>query len=244
MTKTKRNGIASKVFIVLIALTLISFCFLGSTFARYTSGGEGSAKVEVAAWKITSTTLSADTPATFGKLSPSMTGYSTGVADQTNKTAKTLVATIENAGDVDATVTLTAGATPKFFASDDTAVTFDATGYAYNSALTGSGASEAQAQALFSIKLYYGTAEGAANATTEITSGTTEITLHGALSEETTKVTKIYVYAEVTWTTAYANSQSEGVLEDAIDTWVGENVSYLTYDLSYLAVQGSQTSAS
>ena len=49
---TQRKSIGAKLFIALIALTLISCCFLGSTFARYTSGGKGSASTGVAKWSI------------------------------------------------------------------------------------------------------------------------------------------------------------------------------------------------
>ena len=49
---TKKKGIASKLFIGLTGLTLLSCCFLGTTFARYTSGGSGTAEVGVALWDV------------------------------------------------------------------------------------------------------------------------------------------------------------------------------------------------
>ena len=49
---TKKKNIASKLVLVLFVLTLISCCLLGSTFARYVSGGTGSASVGIAKWEI------------------------------------------------------------------------------------------------------------------------------------------------------------------------------------------------
>ena len=45
---TKKKSIFIKLFVALVALTLISCCFLGSTFARYTSEDSGTASVNVA----------------------------------------------------------------------------------------------------------------------------------------------------------------------------------------------------
>ena len=40
----KKKEIVSKLVLGLFVLTALSFCFLGSTFARYTSGGESTAE--------------------------------------------------------------------------------------------------------------------------------------------------------------------------------------------------------
>lgn len=49
---TNKKSIVSKLLLGLVLLTLISCCFLGSTFARYTSGGSGSASTGIANWSI------------------------------------------------------------------------------------------------------------------------------------------------------------------------------------------------
>ena len=49
---TKRKNVVSKMLLLVLILTLISCCFLGSTFARYTSSGNGSATLNVAKWAI------------------------------------------------------------------------------------------------------------------------------------------------------------------------------------------------
>lgn len=47
--KTEKKRISSKIFVALAALTLVSCCFLGTTFARYTTGTtSGSAGADIA----------------------------------------------------------------------------------------------------------------------------------------------------------------------------------------------------
>lgn len=230
---TQRKSIGAKLFIALIALTLISCCFLGSTFARYTSSDKGSASTSVAEWNIagnfiTGTAGSDSITVHFDGLTPSMEGYKENT-NRTNSTGKILIATITNNGEVDAEVTLTTSDEASFVNSENSPVTFGS-GYTFSdSSLSGSGASEEQVKALFSIALTYGTQEGASNATP----------VSGAIGLAVNKT--IYVYATITWTTPYASSTSQGVLEDAVDTWVGQNVFGVAYDISYVAVQAGQS---
>ena len=83
---TKKKNLIARICGLLIVLTLISCCFLGSTFARYTSTGTGTASVAVAKWDIQvkangaagSTLLDEDAKfsADLGTLSPSSAPYS------------------------------------------------------------------------------------------------------------------------------------------------------------------------
>ena len=67
--------------LILLLLTLISGCFLGSTFARYVSKGEGDLSAGVAEWKITETVSgTGDIITGLEKFSPNMAKY-----DGTNK---------------------------------------------------------------------------------------------------------------------------------------------------------------
>lgn len=51
--KTEKKRISSKIFVALAALTLVSCCFLGTTFARYTTGTmSGDAGIDIADWDI------------------------------------------------------------------------------------------------------------------------------------------------------------------------------------------------
>ena len=229
---TQRKSIGAKLFIALIALTLISCCFLGSTFARYTSGGNGTASTDVAKWSIDVTgggaSDSMDVDFTQ-KLSPSMKDFvSTSPADaRTNSTGKILIATIKNTGDVAAKVTITAGA-----------ITIEKTdGVEYgNESITdvnvgdGIAPTEDQVKALFDIKLYKDVSD-------EYTDDGAEI--GGEIDLPATNGV-VYIFAEITWTSADTEGKA---VADAIDTWVGENVTEISYAFSYTAVQASEIPA-
>lgn len=221
---TKKKNIASKLVLVLFVLTLISCCLLGSTFARYVSGGTGSASVGIAKWDVNVNT-SVTSTVTFSKLSPSMADKVEG-GNRTNSTGLVKVAEITNSGDVGATVTITVGDI------DFGGVGFGS-GYVWNDTFVdGDGPSEEQVRALFSIDLYYTTTDTGAK-DNRITSGNA---IGTALAKENGK---FYIWAEVTWT---STDQKNGgtVFGDKVDTWVGKNVKKISYSLSYTAVQNSE----
>ena len=223
---TQKKNIASKLVLVLFVLTLLSCCLLGSTFARYVSGGNGSASVGIAKWDVNVNT-SVESEIKFNKLSPSMdAAASEPDANRTHSTGLVKVAEIKNSGEVDAEVTITVGEI------DFAGVTFG-NGYEWQAdKVAGNGPSEAQVEALFSIKLYYTTGNTAAR-DNEITSGT-------AITAKLAKDGGIfYIWAEVTWTST--DQQNGGTtFGDAIDTWVGKNVKTISYSLAYTAVQASK----
>ena len=232
---TKRKGIVSKLFVAVVALTLISCCFLGSTFARYTSEGNGSATTNVALWDIDfgAGQDAGSIDVTFDdKLSPAAGEYKGSSDKRTNATGKVLVATITNNGDVDASVTVEAGALAVKLLSGKN---YDTSGgYTYTeSALSGTGASQTQVEGLFSIKLYQDDtnvwADGA-----EIGAAIPVAAKNGA------SATTVYIFAEVTWT---SHDDQQEVVSDAIDTWAGENVESVKYAISYSAVQTSKLPA-
>lgn len=217
----QKNRAVSRMFFLILMLTLISCCFLGSTFARYVTEGEASAKFDVASWKISHTQEEGVTVAEFGNLSPSKEGYkaTTPVEDATNSTAKVLVATITNAGDVDALVSLSSA----FDTDAIKKVEGAAEDPTYN---------EAAIKGLFTITLTYNKTNDAGTATT-----VTRDSIALGVGEE------IYVWASVTWTTSYSSSTDKGVSEDELDTWVGQNVESVSFKISYTAVQNSQIPA-
>ncbi len=220
---TKRKNVVSKMLLLVVILTLISCCFLGSTFARYTSNGSGSATLNVAKWAIDikGGATEGGTSVNFAeKLSPSKYDYNTTVDDEytantvrSNSTGKLLIATINNTGDVAALVTVAAGevnVTAGVEFSDPT---------------------EPEVKEVFTINLWYGTQEGENNATNAIASGTTQI----PLAEKTGVV---YIYAEVIWTSDTENIT--GTDADVRDTWIGKNVTSVSYNISYTAVQSTE----
>ena len=229
---TQRKSIGAKLFIALIALTLISCCFLGSTFARYTSGGSGSASTGVAKWSIDVTGGGASDSMEVDfteKLSPSMEDFvGTGAEDaRTNSTGKILIATIRNTGDVDAKVTITAGGisiTPTDEGEYGTGITEE------NVSNGGVAPTKTQVEGLFSVKLYQDDSETYAGDNIEI---------GGEINLPATNGV-VYIFAEITWTSADTEGKA---VADAIDTWVGKNVTKISYAFSYTAVQASEIPA-
>ena len=145
-------------------------------------------------------------------------------------------AVIKNNSEVNAKVSVTVG---------------DVTLSALQGSLTyGSGSdtenpTEDQVKALFTIELYYHDTSAAIGSTNDLN----KITLSDGKADVKTLTAgsnaAIYVYAVLTWTTDDTNtSAAGGWYGDALDTWVGENVAGVSYEVTYTAVQASQTSAS
>ena len=231
---TKKKNIASKLVLVLFVLTLISCCLLGSTFARYVSGGTGSASISIAKWDIdiTGGGTSGSTTVTFGDLSPSMAEFSND-STRSNETGMIRVATITNNGEVAATVTVAAGDIAVNLDTTEEGYSFATGEYVYTTSNAESvkfdpdyGASENQVKGLFSIELFfYGTDAGSIDKVPSV-----------YLKPEES----VSVWAELTWTSADGSAAGVAAYADAIDTWVGEHVESVSYDITYTAVQGSE----
>ena len=241
----QKSRIASKLFAVLVVLTLISCCFLGTTFARYTSRQSGAASVDVANWDITvnDTSMDENTFAfNFGQISPDKTDYATwSSGDKTSKPTNTIAPTgtgsvvIKNAGEVDATVTITIGEI-QFLNEEGTAVTFDSTGYEWEEGkLTGSGASAEQVQEVLKLSV---TLEDGPLTDDNKDANKYQYTLTAGQSE-TQSIT--ITVSSLTWTTNYTDGDvSEGAVADAIDTWIGENIASVKITIDCVAVQASE----
>ena len=110
MEKSDKKRILTRVLIVIAALTLLSCCFLGSTFAKYVTSANGSGSVPVALWDI-DVTNNAQTSLSFDKLSPDIDDggvQSTGPKE---------VIEITISGDVQATVSYNVTISPVWRAS-------------------------------------------------------------------------------------------------------------------------------
>lgn len=242
----QKSRIASKLFAVLVVLTLISCCFLGTTFARYTSSSSGAASVDVAKWDITvngTSKLDENTFAfNFGQISPKMTDYATwSSGDTTSKPTNTIAPTgtgsvvIKNAGEVDATVTITIGGI-QFLNEEGTAVTFDSNGYEWEEGkLTGSGASAVQVQEV--LKLSVTLEDGSLTDDNEDANIYKYTLTAGQSGTQSITIT----VSSLTWTTNYTEDDaSEGAVADAIDTWIGENIASVKITIDCVAVQASE----
>lgn len=231
----QKSRIASKLFAVLVVLTLISCCFLGTTFARYTSGQSGDASVGVAVWDI-GTSKGGDLNITADKLSPSVEEFikeehNTEPRENSLTNGITQLVTITNNSDVDALVTVTIGKLTYAW-QDGKATGFVTSEQAYswsNGNLNGTGVSKEQADAVLTIKFYWDA------------SGADEITEEPKrLSAKTSDpAASCSIYYEVTWTSYDADAETAD-LPDAIDTWLGENLASIGCKISYTAVQASE----
>lgn len=217
---TKRKNVVSKMLLLVLILTLISCCFLGSTFARYTSSGSGTGTLQVAKWDISNT--HDETDVSFKQLSPAKEEYVEEGPARTNTTGKILVATITNKGDVDAEVEVTA---------ENIVITkVDSANYGTAGIATEANPTTEEVEAVFSIKLYKG------NSASEL--ATANLTELGA--KETVAATNgtLYIYAEVTWTSDVG--EITGATADKLDTWIGQYVTSVQWTISYTAVQSTE----
>lgn len=223
----QKSRIVSKLFAALVILTLISCCFLGSTFARYTSTGTGKASVAVAKWDIQvkangaegSTLLDEDAnfSADLETLSPSSAPYSGEGYDANSRriklTDKVLLAVIQNNSDVSAQVTFDLNNEGSIITKAGTS-----TDEAYSD--------EAIRNVIF-INVYTATAQDASQAT-----------IYSGSPINLGKSKAIYVYVEVSWLSDDANTW--GADADARDTWIGQNVTKISWDIDVTAVQSSE----
>lgn len=230
---TKKKNIASKLVLVLFVLTLISCCLLGSTFARYVSGGTGSASIGIAKWEIdisgkgvgaTEFELKTD------GISPDITNAFDPTTNRVQATGKILVATIENKSDVDADVSVSLGA---MTISLDSGKDYGDGIKTDNWNTSNAAANEQQIRQVLQIKLYWDDSETYKDG--KECSGTKEL----VAATDGVGGGKIYIFAEVTWTSMDKYYQNENVA-DAIDTWIGENVTKISTNISYTAVQASE----
>lgn len=225
--ETKKRGIGKTLFIALVALTLISCCFLGSTFARYTTGDSGSATANIAKWDVSFGAGS--TEVEFTALSPSHTGWSEDAEDVANASERVLVATITNKGDVDAQVTIDIAATTITYNSGTWEIlSTDAVKSGINA--------ESDILDVVDIDFFYSTTSATpGDATSSLTDGA-QFSL-----AKTDGV--LYIFAQATWTTAYGSSTTNGGNEDVKDTWIGKNVASIAADIEFTAVQGETISS-
>lgn len=145
-----------------------------------------------------------------------------GIGNQrVHKTAKRLVATITNNSEVNATVTINVAD----LIADD---------IAYLDSVTEENLLD-EVNSVLEIKLYYSTtSKDPANASAEWTEDTS-VNL-GVKNKKS-----VYIFAEVVWTTDDTNSKVDnGALADELDTIIAENVSSVSWTISYTAVQASE----
>ncbi len=214
MTKSKK--LVSRMMFALLVMTLVSFCFVGFTFARYTSSGTGSATASIAKWSVTGTFEGTSGAALdMGKISPSKaeytdTSYVEASARKNTTTTAVKVLTIKNESDVDALLTLNVG--------DITA--------AIGTLPTGTTLTNDQVKAHFTVELCKQNGDAFTDADLKLAAKTESATA------------QLDVYAKITWTSDIS-ATIFGTEADKEDTLIGQYVTALNFDIIYTAVQDS-----
>lgn len=235
----QKSRIASKLFAVLVVLTLISCCFLGTTFARYTSSSNGTASVEVANWGVEFKQGASEIEENFdlyiGKLSPKMTEYTeSSPADVANTISGKNMVVITNSGEVAANITIAQGTATYNLVSGSSW----GAGMSWSSGAVSGTPSQNQIEGKNSYTEY-----GPILTLTVSVVTTGNVTVSGGvytLPANSSSDTNITISVSATWTTRYGESETSGVLEDAIDTWLGENLESITVSVDVTAVQASE----
>lgn len=227
---TKKKNIASKLVLVLFVLTLISCCLLGSTFARYVSGGTGSASIGIAKWDVSGLSDSMDISVT--KISPDDAEKGTHNAENPRThmaTPAAAIATITNNSDVSAKVTVTLSGLS--FKKGENAVTFGTTGWATDS-------KPSQKEMMDTVQLQFATVQTPRDedwkALTYDAGGSYKV-YDGTLA--TGGSAAVSIWFRVVWV-----SQDGTSYADELDTWIGQNVESISATLSFSAVQASELS--
>ncbi len=216
----------SRIVAALVAVTALTCCFVGSTFAKYTSSKEQTATATAARWQITNVTDNAENTNVFeftaNKLSPNHNG--------TTNTLASSNLTITNESDVSATLTLTNNGVVVNYREDLTVPTFDLTAIA--TLPEGYANQRAYAEAnvfTFTVERVTGVN---ANADGTYTLGTE------------TSNNSVTLRVVISWNTLDTNGAEEGLGNgDAIDTYFGMYATDLVAKLNVTAVQASKLPA-
>lgn len=229
MQKSNKK-LAGKIAALVLMLTVISCCFVGSTFAKYTSSKTGTATVSAAKWEVTGVSENSTSQefAMTAKLSPALEAATTADGDEeSGSTLKNTVSatyTITNKSDVDATIAWSLG---DYTINAVTGATYNGENVSYTK---GTGFTYGTTPTTFltdqNVKDTINVTLSAKKGDAEFTSGSTLSAKNG----ETTESVTITVTA--TWTTA----TSDG---DKIDTLIGMYVDSITQKLTVTATQAS-----
>lgn len=252
--KKSTSKVVVRSALILLLLTLISGCFLGSTFARYVSKGEGDLSAGVAEWKITETNSGADTAAVkLANFSPNMAEFKSGKVRK-REMNDVLLFSLKNDGDVQANVYLTLGEEGEnnspavvaygYVTGTDEVNKDDVIGFGDTEPDYKPTKAEFAQIITMTPDIRIGTELG--NATTAYTNTDTD----GGAYYVLTPGDILYVLVDVAWTTDLTGDSTDkisgypdsmNIVEaDLRDTWIGENVAAVGWEYSWVALQGSE----
>ena len=226
----QKSRIVSKLFAALVILTLISCCFLGSTFARYTSQSTGTASVGVAKWDIQYLNANEEAQTTstteMGELSPSAEAWKSTTEMRENEIGGGVAMIIKNNSEVKADITVTLSA-PTYV---------DANGYDFTG--WGDGISQGADTASYdevknAVRIQFAVdGIGGVNADTVWKDCGETVTI-----EDVNLGVNVYVYVKAVWVSSDGWGET---MADKLDTWIGKNIAKVKADFTYTAVQSSE----
>lgn len=261
--KTEKKRIFSKLTVCVAALALVSCAFVGGTFARYTSQGEvDNGGANVADWYIDVINGSGTAQGTL-TISPDDAEYAAENGPRSHRASEGgAVLTFYNGGEVTAEITIntTAGyvVTGKTYDSDnrefvdsELPVGSSAADMAGNMFKWVSDTEKGTYKPDFddgsldnvweNVTLVGGT-DSVGNVILKV--GT--LTYNGTALGTGTKITlapgatATIEMGEVTWTSDFADEEDIGNAGNKRDTWIGQNISRVGYEITWSAVQVSE----
>ena len=228
--KTEKKRIFSKLTVCVAALALVSCAFVGGTFARYTTGNQTTpGGVNVADWDIEIINEGEG----FLELAPNMQAYDdeTGTEIRSYQIAGGKVLEIHNNGQVDGLFTLTVNT------NADSYVMEDKEGNpielpTYSAELNNPEWEGVKVSNIFTV----GTLTVTKNNTTTVGATTDPSGINNYTVELAAGDYVIISIGSVTWTSDLASdnlSVTKGVYGNLRDTWLGENVSMVGYEMTW-----------
>lgn len=224
---TKKKNLIARICGLLIVLTLISCCFLGTTFARYTSSGDGTASVIVAEWDIdiTGGAASGDTALELGTLSPSDAVWSEGKT-RTHEMPARVGATIVNSSAVNADITVELANVP----------TFTGTEFNADSSIQEGADVPSYAEAYNTIKVQVFISADSINAPASDAEGWVDYNGSDTIEDVAGNGGTVYIWVRAIWMSQDSYGEANA---DKLDTWLGENITTVSVGITYTAVQSS-----
>lgn len=225
--KTEKKRIFSKLTVCVAALALVSCAFVGGTFARYTTGQQTTpGGVNVADWNIEIINEGEG----FLELAPNMQKYddTTGTEIRSYKIAGGKVLEIHNNGQVDGMFTLTVGTNYVMEDKDGNPIALPT----YSAELNNPEWEGVEIDDIFTV----GTLTVTKNNTTTVGATTDPSGINNYTVELAAGDYVIISIGSVTWTSDLASdnlSVTKGVYGDLRDTWLGENVSMVGYEMTW-----------
>lgn len=224
---TKKKNLIARICGLLIVLTLISCCFLGTTFARYTSSGDGTASVTVAKWDIdiTGGAASGATALALGTLSPSDAAWKEGPA-RTHEMPARVGATIVNSSAVNADITVELANVP----------TFTGTAFNADSSIQEGADVPSYAEAYNTIKVQVFISRDSINAPASDAEGWVDYNGSATIKDVAGNGGTVYIWVRAIWMSQDSYGEANA---DKLDTWLGENITTVSVGITYTAVQSS-----